>query len=93
MAYRVSVRPAAARDLRRLRGALQIALHGAILTLSHDPRPPGTIKLTGVRNTWRVRIKIDGVPWRIVYQIDDQRRWVRVMRVARRDESTHRDIG
>lgn len=92
MAYRVSLRPAAARDLRRLRGPLQIALHGAILTLGRDPRPPGTTKLTGMRNTWRVRIRIDGVPWRIVYQIDEQRRWVRVTRVARRDESTYRDL-
>jgi mRNA interferase RelE/StbE len=90
MAYRVSLRPSAARELRKVRGSAQIALHGVVMALGEEPRPRGAIKLTNSLRAWRVRVRIDGVPWRIVYQVDDERRWVRVLRVARRDAATYR---
>lgn len=92
MAYRVTLRPAAGRELAALRGYAQIALHGAILALGDEPRPRGAIKLAGPLRAWRVRVSILGVPWRIVYQIDDRQGRVRVLRVARRDEGTYRDL-
>jgi mRNA interferase RelE/StbE len=90
MAYRVSLRPSAARELGRVRGSAQLALHGAILALGQEPRPRGAIKLSNSLRAWRVRVRIDGVPWRIVYQVDDEQRWARLLRVARRDAATHR---
>jgi len=90
--YEVVVRPAAQRQLGKLRGPLSIALHGAILALGDDPRPPGAIKLTGGLDLWRVRIHIDGRPWRIVYQIDDGASFIRVVRVVARDEGTYRGL-
>ena len=90
--YDVMLRPSAARELGRLRGPTQIALHGAILALGDEPRPRGAMKLTGAPRTWRVRISIDGVPWRLVYQVDDKQRRVRVLRIVRRDEGTYRGL-
>lgn len=92
MAYRLSLRPSAARELGKVRGSAQIALHGAVMALGEEPRPRGAIKLSNSLRAWRVRVRIDGVPWRMVYQVDDERHWVRVLRVARRDAATYRRL-
>lgn len=90
--YRVELAPAAVRQLERARGPLFIALRGAILALGADPRPAGAGKLAGGAHLWRVRVRIDGSPWRIIYQVRDRDRLVIVTRVARRDESTYRRL-
>lgn len=89
--WRVELTPAAARRLRRVRPAELLALRGIILGLAHDRRPPGAGKLRGTK-LWRVRVRIDGNPWRVVYQLRDAEQLVVVTRVARRDESTYRDL-
>lgn len=83
--------PAAAHVLERLRGPIQVALRGAVLALSDEPRPSGSRKLTGL-DVYRVRLRIDGVPWRILYQVRDAERVVLITRVARRDEGTYRHL-
>lgn len=92
MSYRAALRPAAARQLGRLRGPLSIAIHGALLALADDPRPPGAVKLSGNSDLLRLRIQIDGRRWRMIYTIDDQRRLIVVTRVVRRDEGTYRGL-
>ena len=88
--YRVELTPAASRQLERFRGPSMLALRGAILALADDPRPPGTRKLARGSELWRIRLRIDGAPWRIVYQIRGAEHLVVVTRVARRDEATYR---
>jgi mRNA interferase RelE/StbE len=90
--YRVVLKPAAARQLDSLRGLARLALRGIILGLADDPRPVGSTKLAGRRNLWRLRVRIDGRPWRVVYQLRDADRLVVVTRVARRDEGTSRRL-
>ncbi len=92
MEYRVVLRPAAQRQLGRLHGPLSIAVHGAILSLADDPRPPASTKLVGSCDLWRIKVRIDGRPWRIIYQVDDRLQLVRVLRVVPRDEGTYRAI-
>jgi mRNA interferase RelE/StbE len=88
--YRVELTPAAMRQLERLRGPTLVALRGVILGLADEPRPSGARKLTGGMDLWRIRVRIDGVPWRVIYQVRDRERLVVVTRVARRDEGTYR---
>lgn len=83
--------PVAARVLEALRGPSLVALRGAILALADDPRPRGSRKLTS-QQLYRVRLRIDGVPWRIIYQVRDNERVVLITRVARRDEGTYRRL-
>ncbi len=90
-AWRVELTPAVARQLRRVRADELLALRGVILALGEDRRPRGARKLRG-SSFWRVRVRIDGVPWRVVYQPRDRDRLVVVTRVARRDEATYRDL-
>ena len=65
---RVVLSPAAQRQLKRLRGPPMLALRGVLLGLAADPRPAGVIKLAGTDDQWRLRLRIDGQPWRVVYQ-------------------------
>ena len=83
--------PAAARQLRRLRAAEALALRGVILALGEEPHPQGSGKLAG-SDLWRVRVRIDGAPWRVVYQVREAAGVVVIPRVARRDEATYRQL-
>jgi len=90
--YRVVLAPAAQRQLDRLRGSAVVGLRGVILALGDEPRPSGTVKLAGRRNLWRIRVRIDGRGWRVVYQLRERERLVIVTRVVPRDEGTYRNL-
>ena len=80
--YRVLLERAAEKDLARLSGEMHDRVIGAIQTLANNPRPPGCRKLTGSKNDWRLRVG----EYRVVYQIADEIRIVRVNRVRHRRE-------
>jgi mRNA interferase RelE/StbE len=51
--------------------------------LSGEPRPTGCRKLVNHVNRWRVRVG----DWRVLYEIDDAARTVRVVAVRRRSKA------
>lgn len=91
MNHRVVLTPGAARILERVRGSTLMGLRGAVLALGDDPRPPGSRKLSGV-DLYRIRLRIDSIPLRILYQVSDEEGVVLITRVARRDEGTYRRL-
>ncbi len=91
-AWRVVLTPAAQRQIDRLRGVDLLALRGVILALADEPRPPGAVKLAGVTDLWRVRVRVEGRPWRVVYQLRTRERLVVIARVVPRDEGTYRRL-
>lgn len=78
--YEVLLEAAAERDLRRLPASVHDRVITAIRALATDPRPPGSRKLTGSKNDWRIRVG----DYRVVYEIADAVRVVRVNRVRHR---------
>lgn len=66
MTYRIEIRPAALRSLRRVHPRDRARIEGAIELLAHDPRPPASRPLRG-RPAYRVRVG----GYRILYTIDD----------------------
>lgn len=66
-------------------------MRGAILALADDLFPRGVRKLAAA-DLWRIRLRIHGVPWRIVYQVREAEHLVVITRVARRDEATYRGM-
>ena len=64
--YRIEVRPAAARALRKLDSGIQTRIQGAIALLAGDPRPPSSRALRG-RPGYRVRVG----DYRIIYTVAD----------------------
>jgi mRNA interferase RelE/StbE len=82
MSYRLIIKPAAQRDMRRLQPAVQRRILARLGNIEADPRGSGSVKLARARATYRVRVG----DWRIVYEIDDARLMVFVTIVAHRRE-------
>lgn len=91
--YRVELTSAASRELRHVGRSQLLALRGVILGLGDDPRPRGCRNIVGRPRRRRVRVRIDGVPWRIIYEVRDDECLVVIARVARRDGATYRNLG
>jgi mRNA interferase RelE/StbE len=64
--YRIELRPAALRALRKLDPQVGRRIRGAIALLAEDPRPPNAKKLRG-RDAFRVRVG----DYRVIYTVDD----------------------
>jgi len=80
-AYRIELRPAAARALRRLDRDVGLRIQGAIALLAQDPRPPTARALRG-RPGLRVRVG----DYRIIYTIHDEVLLVVVVALGHRRE-------
>jgi mRNA interferase RelE/StbE len=80
--YRVLLERGAEKDLSRLTSEIHDRIIAAIQALAGNPRPPGCRKLAGSKRDWRIRVG----DYRVVYEIADQIRVVRVNRVRHRRE-------
>lgn len=80
--YKLYVERAAERDLKRLSTENFHRLITEIKMLAKEPRPPGARKITGSKDDWRIRVG----DWRVVYEIDNKQKVVRIMRVRLRRE-------
>ena len=80
--YRVLLERAAERDLARLSSEIHDRVIVAIQSLATNPRPPGCRKLAGSKSDWRIRVR----DYRVVYEIADEIRVVRINRVRHRRE-------
>jgi len=81
--YEVTLERQAERDLRRLASDLFHRIIPVIRALGREPRPPGCRKLVGGKSDYRVRVG----PYRVVYEIDDRAKVVRIMRVRHRSSA------
>lgn len=78
--YRVLLERAAEKDLGRLSHGVHDRVIAAIQRLAKHPRPTGCRKLAGTDSDWRIRIG----DYRVIYEIADYIRVVRVNRVRHR---------
>ena len=72
----------AERDLGRLSSEIHNRVIVANQRLANNPRPPGCRKLAGSKSDWRIRVG----DYRVIYEIADAIRVVRVNRVRHRRE-------
>lgn len=79
--YRIELRPAAVRSLRKLDPSVRHRLQGAIALLAQDPRPPAARALQG-RPGLRVRVG----DYRIIYTVTDDVLLVVVVTLGHRRE-------
>ena len=80
--YEVYLERAAENDLKRLPITTFHRIIPQIRILAENPRPSGGRKLTGSKNDWRIRVG----DYRVLYEIDEKARAVRIMRVRHRRE-------
>ena len=81
--YEVLLERRAERDLKNLPPDVFRRVVEALRPLVDDPRPGGCRELSGSTSDYRLRVG----SYRILYEIDDDRREVRVMRVRHRREA------
>jgi len=77
--YRIELRPAAVRALRKLDPQVRHRVQGAIALLAEDPRPPAARRMRG-RPALRVRVG----DYRIIYTVADDVLLVVVVTVGHR---------
>lgn len=82
MAYRIEVKPSAARVLTKLPRPAQRRIARKIDALAKDPRPRGAEKLRGADDLYRVRAG----DYRVIYRIRDDVLLVLVVRIGHRRE-------
>ncbi len=80
--YNVVIERTAEKDLLRLQKKTLTDVIIKIRSLSQNPRPVGSKKLQGSHNDWRIRVG----DYRILYEIADKEKEVRVMKVRHRKE-------
>ena len=81
MSYTVTVERRAAKFLRALSDRrLALRLREAIDGLAENPRPPGSVKLQGEGELFRVRVG----DYRVVYQVQDAVLVVLVVKIGNR---------
>jgi mRNA interferase RelE/StbE len=78
--YEILLAKPAERDLKRLPPEVFDRILPKIRALADDPRPPGCRKLSGTERDYRIRVG----EHRILYEILDETREVRVYRVGHR---------
>ena len=78
--YEVCIERTAERDLKQLSADNFHRIISSIKSLSENPRPRGCRKISGSKNDWRIRVG----DFRVIYEIDDKGKAVRVMRVRHR---------
>ena len=80
MTYRITLAPAAARQLRKFDPQVRRRIQAALELLATEPRPPAATQLVGGSGEWRVRTG----DYRIVYEIRDEELLVLVLRIGHR---------
>ena len=80
--YEVYLERRVEKFLRRLSAKDFYQVVYRIKNLAKNPRPPGCRKILGSKNDWRLR----SGNYRIIYEIDDKKRVVRVMLIRHRRE-------
>jgi mRNA interferase RelE/StbE len=84
--YEVYIEKAAENDLKRLPTTTFHRIIPHIRALAEDPRPSNCRKLTGSKDDWRNRIG----DYRVLYEIDEKAKAVRILRVRHRREAYRR---
>ena len=82
MSYQVLIERRALKELSKLPASIRARVTGAIDGLRSQPRPSNSKKLTGSRDQWRVRVG----DYRVLYEINDKVREVRVYAIGHRRE-------
>ena len=81
MSYSIEILRVAQKQLAKIDRAGQQRIIDGIRSLEEDPRPAGCKKLSG-RPAWRIRIG----PYRVIYEIHDDRLLVLVVTIGDRKD-------
>ena len=82
MPYSLEFHPSAVKQLILLPDAMRERIEEKIFPLEREPRPVGAIKMSGSKNRYRIRAG----DYRVIYEIEDRRLVVLIVRIGHRRE-------
>lgn len=82
MSYRIEYKPSAEREFLALPKEVQKRIRPKIEALAIDPRPPGSKKLRGYQNRWRIRVG----DYRVIYEVYDRELLVLIVKIGHRSD-------
>ncbi|MGP0069515.1 MAG: type II toxin-antitoxin system RelE family toxin [Isosphaeraceae bacterium] len=80
--YEIELKPSAAAELAKFPRKVRERIAARINALTAIPRPPGSKKLEGEDETYRIRVG----DYRILYQVRDEVLLILVVRIAHRKD-------
>lgn len=80
--YKLEWRRSTKKDLKRISRGEILKIVAAVETLSDEPRPAGSTKLSGSEFTYRIRIG----NYRVIYEIHDEIILIEVVKVGHRKD-------
>jgi mRNA interferase RelE/StbE len=80
--HEIYLERAAERDLNKLEQSDFGRIIAQMNALAENPRPAGCRKIRGAINDWRIR----SGTYRIIYEIDDKAKSIRIYRIRHRKE-------
>ncbi len=80
--YRIEVSATAEKQIRRLNRENQVRVLRAIQSLASEPQPPGSRKLRGYEDIYRIRIGT----FRVLYSVEKGRLLIIVLKVGHRKD-------
>ena len=78
--YEIEVSATAKRQLRRLNLVDKIKILKRVRGLAEDPRPPGSRKLRGYTDVYRIRVG----QYRVLYSVEDHKLVIILLKVGHR---------
>ena len=82
MKFKVEIRPSALKTIAKIEKKFVQKIIERIDSLSSNPRPHGSIKLSGEENAYRTRVG----KYRIIYEIHDSKVLVSIINVDHRKD-------
>lgn len=87
--YRVELNEQARRELAALPKDAQARIRAKVQALADDPRPPGSKKMEGEDNLYRIRVGV----YRVLYRVHDDVLLVLVVKIGHRGDVYRRRGG
>lgn len=82
MSWEIQIERKAMKELKKISEPYKSGIIEAVNKLTEDARPPGCTRLKGADGLWRIRVN----DYRIVYQIEDDKLMILVIRIGHRKD-------
>jgi len=89
VSYRVKVPPEVREEIKALPGHVRAQARQLIRALGENPRPSRARELRGKPNIYRIWL---AGRWRIAYEVDDELKRIRVLRVRRKERINYESL-
>ncbi len=90
VSYRIEVPPNVRREIKALPGYVRTQARQLIRALADDPRPSRAKELRGKPNIYRIWL---ASYWRIAYEVEDEFKRIRILRVRRKEHIDYESLG